>query len=43
MTNTVSDQSSSLFKSSSSVISTINEGLENVYHMINENLSEVSR
>ena len=39
VTNTVSDQLSSLFKSSSSVISTINEGLENVYHMINENLS----
>ena len=38
VTNAVSDQLSSLFKSSSSVISTINEGLESVYHMINENL-----
>lgn len=39
VTNAVSDQLSSLFKSSSSVISTINEGLENVYHMINENMN----
>lgn len=38
VTNAVSDQLSSLFKSSSSVVSTINEGLESVYHMINENL-----
>lgn len=39
VTNSVTDKLSSLFKSSSSTISTIQEGLENVYHLINENLS----
>lgn len=39
VTNSVTDQLSSLFNSSNSTVSTIQEGLENVYHMINDNLS----
>ena len=39
VTNSVSDELASLFKSSSTTVSTINDGLENVYSMINENLS----
>lgn len=35
----VNDDMASLFKSSSTTISSINEGIENVYKMINENLS----
>lgn len=35
----VNDDFASLFKSSSTTISTINDGLESVYSMINENLS----
>lgn len=35
----VNDDMASLFKSSSTTISSINEGIENVYRMINENLS----
>lgn len=39
VTSLVTDRLSSLFKSSSSTISTLQDGLESVYHMINENLS----
>ena len=39
VTNSVSDELASLFKSSSTTVTTINDGLENVYSMINENLS----
>lgn len=39
VTNSVSDELSSLFKSSSTTVTTINDGLESVYHMINDNLS----
>ena len=39
ITNSVSDELASLFKSSSTTVTTINDGLENVYSMINENLS----
>ena len=39
VTNSVSNELASLFKSSSTTVSTINDGLENVYSMINENLS----
>lgn len=39
VTNSVSDELASLFKSSNTTVSTINDGLENVYSMINENLS----
>lgn len=39
VTNSVSDELASLFKSSSTTITTINDGLENVYSMINENLA----
>lgn len=35
----VNDDMASLFKSSSTTISSINEGIENVYRMINDNLS----
>jgi dnaB-like helicase N terminal domain len=38
VTNSVSEELSSLFKSSSTTVTTINDGLENVYGMINENL-----
>ena len=38
VTNSVSDELS-LFKSSSTTVTTINDGLESVYSMINENLS----
>lgn len=37
--NCVSDELASLFKSSSTTITTINDGLESVYNMINDNLS----
>lgn len=39
ITKKVNDDLASLFKSSSTTISTINDGLESVYNMINENLS----
>ncbi len=39
VTNSVSDELASLFKSTSTTVTTINEGLENVYGMINDNLS----
>lgn len=39
VTNSVSDELASLFKSSSTTITTINDGLESVYGMINENLA----
>lgn len=39
VTNSVSDELASLFKSSSTTITTINDGLESVYNMINENLA----
>ncbi|WP_368110056.1 replicative DNA helicase [Bacteroides salyersiae] len=39
VTNSVSDELASLFKSTSTTVTTINEGLENVYGMINNNLS----
>lgn len=39
VTNSVSDELASLFKSSSTTITTINDGLESVYSMINENLA----
>lgn len=39
VTNSVSDELASLFKSSSTTVTTINDGLESVYSMINENLS----
>lgn len=40
VTNSVSDELASLFKSSSTTVTTINDGLESIYHMINENLSD---
>lgn len=39
VTNSVSDELASLFKSTSTTVTTINDGLESVYGMINENLS----
>ena len=39
VTNTVSDELASFFKSTSTTVTTINDGLESVYGMINENLS----
>ena len=39
VTNSVSDELASLFKSSSTTITTINDGLESVYGMINDNLA----
>lgn len=39
VTKRVNDDLSSLFKSSNTTISTINDGLKSVYQMINENLS----
>lgn len=39
VTNCVSDELASLFKSSSTTVTTINDGLESVYNMINDNLS----
>ena len=38
VSNSVSNELASLFKSSSTTISTINDGLESVYGMINDNL-----
>lgn len=39
VTNSVSDELASLFKSTSTTVTTINDGLESVYGMINKNLS----
>lgn len=39
VTNSVSDELASFFKSTSTTVTTINDGLESVYGMINENLS----
>lgn len=38
VTNSVSEELASLFKSSSTTVTTINDGLESVYGMINDNL-----
>lgn len=38
VTNSVSEELASLFKSSSTTVTTINDGLESVYSMINDNL-----
>lgn len=39
VTNSVSEELASLFKSSSTTVTTINDGLESVYAMINDNLA----
>lgn len=39
VTNSVNDELASFFKSTSTTVTTINDGLESVYGMINENLS----
>lgn len=39
VTNSVSEELASLFKSSSTTVTTINDGLESVYKMINDNLT----
>lgn len=39
VTNSVSEELASLFKSSSTTVTTINDGLESVYEMVKENLS----